>query len=39
MDLSRFPTVAGLADRCFSLPPFATSHPFEQPGYKAPAGA
>jgi hypothetical protein len=30
--------VAGLADRCFALPAFKTSHPFEQPAYKA-AGA
>ncbi len=34
LDLSAFPIVAGLADRCFALPAFATSHPFEQPGYK-----
>jgi len=27
--------VAGLAERCFAMPAFATSHPFEQPGYKA----
>jgi maleylpyruvate isomerase len=30
--------VSRLADRCFELPAFATSHPFEQPGFKA-AGA
>lgn len=35
LDLAAFPTVAGLADHCFSLPAFATSHPFEQPGYQA----
>jgi maleylacetoacetate isomerase len=35
LDLSSFPIVAGLADRCFALPAFATSHPFEQPGYKS----
>jgi maleylacetoacetate isomerase len=35
MDLSAYPVVAGLADRCFALPAFATSHPFEQPDYKA----
>lgn len=35
LDLSVFPIVAKLAERCFSLPAFATSHPFEQPGYKA----
>ena len=35
LDLGVFPIVAGLAERCFALPAFATSHPFEQPGYKA----
>jgi maleylpyruvate isomerase len=35
LELAAFPIVAGLADRCFALPAFATSHPFEQPGYKA----
>jgi maleylpyruvate isomerase len=35
LDLSAFPIVAGLADRCFALPAFASSHPFEQPGYKS----
>jgi len=34
-DLAAFPIVALLAERCFALPAFATSHPFEQPGYKA----
>ena len=34
LDLSAFPVVAGLADRCFAMPAFATSHPYEQPGYK-----
>jgi maleylacetoacetate isomerase len=34
IDMSAFPTVARLADHCFALPAFATSHPFEQPGYK-----
>jgi maleylacetoacetate isomerase len=38
LELSAFPAVADLADRCFKLPAFATSHPFQQPGYKA-AGA
>jgi maleylpyruvate isomerase len=38
LGLNAFPAVARLADRCFKLPAFATSHPFEQPGYKA-AGA
>ena len=35
LDLAPFPIVARLAERCFALPAFATSHPFEQPGYKA----
>ena len=35
LELSCFPGVAQLADRCFSLPAFASSHPFEQPGYKS----
>ena len=34
LDLTDFPIVARLAERCFVLPAFATSHPFEQPGYK-----
>jgi maleylacetoacetate isomerase len=34
LDLGAYPVVAALADRCFALPAFATSHPFEQPGYK-----
>lgn len=34
LDLGEFPIVAALADRCFKIPAFATSHPFEQPGYK-----
>jgi maleylpyruvate isomerase len=38
LELSAFPIVARLADRCFALPAFKTSHPFEQPAYKA-AGA
>ena len=38
LELSAFPLVAGLADRCFKLPEFGSSHPFEQPGYKS-AGA
>src|SRR6201996_1817863 len=35
LDLAPFPMVAKLAERCFALPAFATSHPFEQAGYKA----
>jgi maleylpyruvate isomerase len=38
IELSAFPTVARLADRCFEIPAFATSHPFAQPGFKT-AGA
>jgi maleylacetoacetate isomerase len=38
LELSAFPAVARLADRCFAMPAFATSHPFEQPGFKT-AGA
>jgi maleylpyruvate isomerase len=34
LDLSAFPAVARLADRCFEVPAFASSHPFEQPGFK-----
>ncbi|HEU0082357.1 MAG TPA: maleylacetoacetate isomerase [Bradyrhizobium sp.] len=37
LDLKDFPAVAKLAEQCFRLPAFATSHPFEQPGYKAAA--
>ena len=35
LELKDFPAVAKLAEQCFRLPAFATSHPFEQPGYKA----
>src|ERR1041385_7521 len=35
LELKDFPPVAKLAEHCFKLPAFATSHPFEQPGYKA----
>lgn len=38
LELGAFPLVAGLAERCFKMQEFATSHPFEQPGYKT-AGA
>ena len=37
IEMGAFPAVARLADRCFALPAFATSHPFEQPGYKTAA--
>jgi len=35
LELDVFPMVARLADRCFEMSAFASSHPFEQPGYKA----
>jgi maleylacetoacetate isomerase len=35
LELAPFPVVAKLAERCFALSAFATSHPYEQPGYKA----
>ncbi len=35
LELSAFPVVADLAECCFNIPAFATSHPFEQPGYKS----
>jgi maleylpyruvate isomerase len=38
LDLAAFPIVAELAERCFALPAFASSHPFEQPAYKASTG-
>jgi maleylacetoacetate isomerase len=37
LELAAFPRVAGLADRCFGMPAFASSHPFEQPGFKTAA--
>src|ERR1700676_1463254 len=38
LELSAFPAVSRLADRCFEMAAFAASHPFEQPGFKT-AGA
>jgi maleylpyruvate isomerase len=38
IELAEFPTVERLAERCFALPAFASSHPYEQPGYKAKQG-
>jgi len=35
LELNEFPIVARLAERCFALPAFATSHPFAQPAYQA----
>jgi maleylacetoacetate isomerase len=35
LELDAYPSVARLVERCFALPAFATSHPFEQPGFKA----
>ena len=37
--LDDFPAVAKLAEQCFKLPAFATSHPYQQPGYKAATAA
>jgi maleylacetoacetate isomerase len=37
IELGAFPLLSALADRCFKLPAFATSHPFEQPGFKTAA--
>jgi maleylpyruvate isomerase len=37
LGLDAYPTVAQLAERCFAMPAFKSSHPFEQPGYKAAA--
>jgi maleylacetoacetate isomerase len=37
IELSPFPIVADLAERCFKMVEFASSHPFEQPGYKTAA--
>lgn len=37
LELAAFPVVAGLAGRCFAMPAFATSHPFEQPGFRTAA--
>jgi maleylacetoacetate isomerase len=37
IEMDAYPAVAALSARCFALPAFATSHPFEQPGYKASA--
>jgi maleylacetoacetate isomerase len=33
--LDAYPLVKELSDRCFKLPEFSSSHPFEQPDYKA----
>src|ERR1700733_12061425 len=35
LGLDDFPAVKRRSEQCFELPAFATSHPFEQPGYKA----
>jgi maleylacetoacetate isomerase len=34
LELGAFPILSRLADRLFAMPAFATSHPFEQPGFK-----
>ena len=38
LELTSFPAVKQLGERYFALPAFATSHPFEQPGFKAAKG-
>ena len=38
VQLTEFPNVEELAGRCFALPAFASSHPYEQPGYRAKPG-
>jgi glutathione S-transferase len=35
LEVGSFPIVAGLADALFKIPAFATSHPFEQSGFKS----
>jgi len=37
VELDAFPAVARLADRCFAMPAFATSHPFQQPDFRTAA--
>jgi maleylpyruvate isomerase len=39
LDMAAFPIVAQLAEHCFALPAFKSSHPFEQPGYKTATAA
>ncbi|AJC23515.2 maleylacetoacetate isomerase [Pandoraea pulmonicola] len=34
LDVTAFPRVGALAQRCFDLPAFANAHPFRQPGYR-----
>jgi hypothetical protein len=34
LDVTAFPRVSALAQRCFELPAFADAHPFRQPGYR-----
>jgi maleylacetoacetate isomerase len=38
VSLDPYPLVKSVSDRCFAMPEFASSHPFEQPDYKAAAG-
>jgi maleylpyruvate isomerase len=33
--LDAYPLVRELSDRCFKLPEFLSSHPFEQPDFKS----
>ena len=37
IEMEAYPLVSALSARCFALPAFATSHPYEQPDYKASA--
>jgi len=37
LGLDAFPAVAALSERLFAIPAFATSHPYEQPDFKASA--
>jgi hypothetical protein len=36
--LDAYPLVKSISDRCFAMPEFKSSHPFEQPDYKAAGG-
>ena len=38
LELGDFPQLSKLADRCFELPAFKASHPFEQPAFKTAKG-
>lgn len=38
VDVTAFPAVSKLGERCFELAAFAASHPFKQPGYQSAKG-